>query len=111
LRYLRGEGDLKEKKMNLFGEQSMKSIVDTQVFGARGDWEKHEIGGEIRFIKPIGTRDVEMKARIASRFDELGFIPKFFREHGKEFVSIEGIKSSRYRDIESAFVAQILAKL
>lgn len=97
--------------MHGFGEQTLTTLVDAQVFGARGDWEKHEIGGEVRFIKPIGTRDVEMKARIASRFDELGFIPKFFREHGREFVSLEGVKSSRYKDVESAFVAQILKKL
>lgn len=97
--------------MNPFGEQTLKTVIDAQVFGARSDWEKHEIGGEIRFIKPIATRDVEMKARIANRFDELGFIPKFFREHGKEFVSLEGVKASRYKDVEAAFVAQILQKL
>jgi hypothetical protein len=94
-----------------FSEPSMKAVIDAQVFGARGDWEKHEIGGQTRFIKPIATRDIEMKARIANRFDELGFIPKFFREQGREFVSLEGIKSKRYNDVESAFVAQILSKL
>jgi hypothetical protein len=93
------------------GETNMKAVVDAQVFGVRSDWEKHDTGGAIRFIKPIATRDVEMKARIASRFDELGFIPKFFREHGKEFISLEGVKTSQYRDVETAFVAQILAKL
>lgn len=97
--------------MNPFGEQGLKTIVDAQVFGAAGEWEKHEFGGQTRFIKPIATRDVEMKARIANRFDELGFIPKFFREHGKEFVSLEGIKANRYKDVEAAFVAQILKKL
>ncbi len=97
--------------MNFVPELSMKSLIDAQVFGMRGEWEKHEIGGQSTFVKPIGTRDVEMKARIANRFDELGFIPKFFREHGKEFVAIEGIKQSRYKDVESAFVEQILKKL
>ncbi len=97
--------------MNPFGEQSLKTVVDAQVFGARSDWEKHEFGGEVRFIKPIATRDVEMKARIANRFDELGFVPKFFREHGREFVALESVKSSHYKDVEAAFVAQILNKL
>ena len=93
------------------GEQSMKAVVDAQVFGARNEWEKHDFGGEVRFIKPIATRDIEMKARIANRFDELGFIPKFFREHGREFVSLEGVKASRYDDVEAAFVDQILKHL
>ncbi len=97
--------------MAYLGETQMKSLIDAQVFGARGEWEKHEIGGQATFVKPIGTRDVEMKARIANRFDELGFIPKFFREHGKEFVAIEGIKQSRYKDVESAFVEQILTRI
>lgn len=97
--------------MTHLGEKQMKSLIDAQVYGARGEWEKHEIGGKATFIKPIGTRDVEMKARIANRFDELGFIPKFFREHGKEFVAIEGIKQSRYKDVESAFVNQILSHI
>lgn len=97
--------------MNPFSEQGLKTIVDAQVFGARGEWEKHEFGGQVRYIKPIATRDVEMKARIANRFDELGFVPKFFREHGREFVAIEGVKSNGYKDVEAAFVAQILKKL
>lgn len=92
-------------------ESQLKSLIDAQVFGVRGEWEKHEIAGQATFIKPIYTRDVELKARIASRFDELGFIPKFFRESGREFVALEGIKQSRYRDIESAFIEQILKKL
>ncbi len=95
--------------MTYLGETQLKSIVDAQVFGARGEWEKHEIGGQATYVKPIATRDVEMKARIATRFDELGFIPKFFREHGREFVAIEATKEkARYRDIEEAFVKQIL---
>lgn len=97
--------------MTSFGESNLKTVIDAQVFGARGDWEKHVIGGTTRFIKPIATRDVEMKARIATRFDELGFIPKFFREQGHEFVSLEGVKSTRYQDVETAFVEQILTKL
>jgi hypothetical protein len=97
--------------MNYVGDTQMKSLIDAQVFGARGEWEKHEIGGQATYIKPIGTRDVEMKARIATRFDELGFIPKFFREAGREFVALEGVKSKRYADIESAFVEQIRKKL
>lgn len=97
--------------MTYVGEMQIKSLVDAQVFGAKGDWEKHEIGGKATFIKPITTRDVAMKARIATRFDELGFIPKFFREGTSEFVALEGVKQSRYADIESAFVAQILKKL
>lgn len=91
---------------------SIHAMVDGQVFGARGEWEKHETGdGHTVYVKPIHTRDVEVKARIASRFDELGFIPKFFRESGKEFVALEGVKRARYRTIEEAFVSQILTKL
>ena len=97
--------------MTYVGDTQIKSLVDAQVFGARGDWEKHEIAGQATFIKPINTRDVEMKARIATRFDELGFIPKFFREGGHEFVALEGVKQSRYATIEAAFVDQILKKL
>ncbi len=91
-------------------ENPMKSLIDAQVFGAREDWEKHEIGGQKSFVKPIATRDVALKAHIANRFDELGFVPKFFRESGREFVAIEGVKEhGRYRDIEEAFVQQILS--
>lgn len=98
--------------MNPFGEQSLKAVIDAQVYGARSEWEKHEIGGQTRFIKSIATRDVEMKARIANRFDELGFVPTFFREHGREFVALESVKAAgHYADVESAFVAQILCKL
>jgi hypothetical protein len=94
-----------------FGEAQLNAVVDAQVFGARGEWEKHEIGGQATYVKPISTADVHMKARIANRFDELGFIPKFFRESGKEFVALEGVKASRYSDVEAAFVAQILTRL
>jgi hypothetical protein len=97
--------------MTYVGDTQMKSLIDAQVFGAKGEWEKHEIGGKATFIKPINTRDVEMKARIANRFDELGFIPKFFREAGSEFVALEGVKQSRYANVEAAFIDQILKKL
>ena len=97
--------------MTYRGETQIQSLVDAQVFGAKNDWEKHEIGGLATYIKPITTRDIEMKARIATRFDELGFIPKFFRESGKEFVALEGVKPSRYTTVEAAFVDQILKKL
>ena len=91
---------------------NLRTMVDGQVFGARNEWEKHESGnGDAIYVKPIHTRDVELKARIASRFDELGFIPKFFRESGKEFVALEGVKQSRYKTVEEAFVNQILGKL
>lgn len=94
------------------GEVQMKSLIDAQVFGVRGEWEKHEIAGQATFVKPINTRDVEMKARIANRFDELGFIPKFFRESGREFVAIEAVKEkANYRTVEEAFVNQILKRL
>jgi hypothetical protein len=97
--------------MTFVSENQLKSLIDAQVFGARSEWEKHEIGGQATFVKPIGTRDVEMKARIASRFDELGFISKFFREGTSEFVALDGVKSKRYKDVESAFIEQILKKL
>lgn len=94
-----------------FGEAELKAVVDAQVFGARGEWEKHEIAGQATYVKPIQAQDMQLKARIANRFDELGFVPKFFRESGREFVALEGVKSSRYRDIETAFIDQILKKL
>ncbi len=94
-----------------FAESQLKAVVDAQVFGARGEWEKHEIGGQATYVKPINTQDVHMKARIANRFDELGFIPKFFRESGKEFVALEGVKAARYKNVEAAFVEQILKRL
>jgi hypothetical protein len=91
----------------------LSGIVDAQVFGARHDWEKHETGeGHIAFIKPIEARDVELKARIATRYDELGFVPKFFSESGREFVALESVKRAcRYHCVEEAFVKQILTKL
>ncbi len=90
----------------------LQSIVDAQVFGLRGEWERHEIAGQASYVKPIAATDVQMKARIASRFDELGFIPKFFREQGREFVAIEGVKEqAHYRSVEEAFVQQILTRI
>ncbi len=92
---------------------AMHAMVESQVFGARGQWERHETGnGHTVFVKPIDTRDVEIKARIASRFDDMGFVPKFFREQGQEFVAIEAVKKrAGYRTVEEAFVKQILARL
>ena len=92
---------------------AMNAMVDAQVFGARGQWECHETGqGHTVYVKSIDTRDIEIKARIANRFDELGFIPKFFREQGREFVAIDAVKDhGHYRNVEEAFVNQILARL
>jgi len=92
---------------------TLNAVVDSQVYGTRQEWEKHDTGeGHAAFIKPIHTRDVELKARIASRYDELGFIPKFFSESGREFVALEGLKqAAHYQNVEQAFVEQILAKL
>jgi hypothetical protein len=92
----------------------LNSVVDAQVFGARGEWEKHEIGGQATYVKPIAAQDAELKARIAERYDELGFVPMFFRESGRDFVALESIKETarkRYKTTEDAFVAQILKKL
>mgnify|MGYP000894121149 CR=1 FL=1 len=97
--------------MGHWEEAGLRSLVDAQVFGARSEWEKHEIAGHTTFVKPIHTRDVAIKASIANRFDELGFVPKFFREQGREYVALEGVKSARYGDVERAFAEQILAKL
>lgn len=91
--------------------QVMKAMIDAQVFGAKGEWEKHEIGGHATYVKPIQVMDTELKARIASRYDELGFVPVFFKESGREFVALDSIKQGRYKNIEEAFVKQILAKL
>lgn len=92
--------------------QVMKAMVDAQVFGARGEWEKHEIAGHATYVKPIAVLDPELKARIATRYDELGFVPVFFKESGREYVALENVKKSgRYKNIEEAFVKQILTKL
>ncbi|MFN7452995.1 MAG: hypothetical protein ACK5R5_08900 [Alphaproteobacteria bacterium] len=94
--------------------KTMSTLVEAQVFGARGEWEKHDIGGQMTYVKPIATQDPELKARIAARYDELGFVPMFFRESGREFVALESIKATarkRYKTTEDAFVQQILKKL
>jgi|GEM_PF-3089830 len=93
---------------------ALNSVVDAQVFGARGEWEKHEIAGQATYVKPIAAQDPELKARIAERYDEMGFVPMFFRESGRDFVALESIKETarkRYKTTEDAFVAQILKKL
>jgi hypothetical protein len=92
----------------------LNAVIDAQVFGARGEWEKHEIAGQATYVKPIAAEDPVLKARIAARYDELGFVPMFFRESGREFVALESIKEAarkRYKSTEDAFVAQILGKL
>lgn len=88
------------------------AIVDTLVFGRAGEWEKHEIGASCRYIKSISTPDPLLKAKVAARYDELGFVPLFFKEHGREFVALEDIKQrSRYATVEQAFVEQILGHM
>jgi hypothetical protein len=99
--------------MNQFSSlPSLHAMIDAEVFGARGEWEKHEIAGHAAYVKPMRLRDAELKARVAARYDELGFVPVFFRESGKDFVALEGIKEKhRYRTVEEAFVQQILTRL
>lgn len=92
--------------------QSLRAMVDAEVFGARGEWEKHEIGGHAAYVKPIRIQDAELKAQIATRYDELGFVPVFFKESGKEFVALESVKEkTRYQTVEEAFMQQILTRL
>lgn len=94
---------------NLHG---LNAMIDGEVFGARGEWEKHEIGGHTTFVKAIGINEPEIKAHIASRYDELGFVPVFFKESGREFVALEGIKETTcYHTVEEAFIKQILTRL
>ena len=96
----------------IYSMKTLRAMVDAEVFGARGEWEKHEIGGNAAYVKPIRIQDAEIKAQIASRYDELGFVPVFFRESGKEFVALEGVKEkTRYHTIEEAFMQQILTRL
>ncbi len=88
------------------------ALLDTHVYGRAGEWEKHEIGASCRYIKAITTPDPLVKAQIAKRYDELGFVPLFFREHGREFVALEDVKQrSRYQTVEQAFVEQILGHM
>lgn len=93
-------------------EPRQTPLIDTLVYGRAGEWEKHEIGNACRFIKAITAPDPLVKAQIAQRYDELGFVPLFFREHGREFVALEDIKQrSRYETVEQAFVEQILGHM
>ena len=86
-------------------------LVDNYVFGCKAEWEKHEVGDGCAFVRQLDAADAAMKAQIAARFHELGFVPMFFKEHGQEFVALEDITTrASYADIEQAFVAQILAK-
>lgn len=90
----------------------LKAMIDAEVFGARGQWEKHEIGGQTAFVKQLGLREPELKAHVASRYDELGFVPVFFKESGQEFVALEAVKErATYRTVEEAFIKQILTRL
>jgi hypothetical protein len=85
-------------------------LLDTLVYGRASEWEKHETGTYCRFVKPIATSDPLVKAQIAQRYDDLGFVPLFFKEHGQEFVALESVKQrSAYQTIEQAFVEQILS--
>lgn len=87
-------------------------LIESLVYGRPGDWEKHELGASTRFVKPLPPSDPLVKAQIARRYDELGFVPLFFREQGAEFVALEGIKKQgRYSSVEQAFVEQILGHI
>lgn len=87
-------------------------LIETLVYGRATEWEKHELAGSARFVKPISSSDPLTKAAIAQRYDELGFVPLFFKEHGREFVALEGIKKQgRYASVEQAFVEQILGRI
>lgn len=91
--------------------ESVNNIVETEVFGDATQWEKHEIGGGCTFVKAISSADAEMKARIAKRYDELGFVPAFFSERGKSFVALEAVKQAGcYKSVEEAFASQILGR-
>jgi len=88
------------------------TLIETLVYGRPAEWEKHELGATTRFVKPIAAHDPLLKAQVAQRYDELGFVPMFFREQGREFVALEGIKSQgRYASVEQAFVEQILGRI
>ena len=95
-----------------FDSNTLQQLIDAQVFGTRGDWEKHEIGGTAAFVKQLAAADALLKARIAERFHELGFVPMFFKEHGREYVALEGVRTEmNYKTIEEAFVRQILSRV
>lgn len=87
-------------------------LLDTLVYGRAGEWEKHELGSQCRFVKPIPTPDPLLKAQVAAAYDALGFVPLFFKEHGREFVALEDVKQrSRYATVEQAFVEQIMGRM
>ena len=86
-------------------------MVEALVYGRAAEWEKHELGSNIRFVKPLAAHDPMLKAKIAQRYDELGFVPHFFKEHGHDFVALEGVKRGRYSSVEQAFVEQILGRI
>ena len=88
------------------------ALLETLVYGKARDWEKHELGTTTRFVKSLVTPDPLMKAQVAERYDAMGFIPLFFKEHGREFVALEDVKqASHYKSIEQAFMEQILSKV
>jgi hypothetical protein len=90
---------------------SVSHLVEAEVFGSPTEWEKHEIGGGCTFVKPIHAQDPAIKATIAKRYDEMGFVPAFFRERGKDFVALEAVKkAAAYKTVEEAFTSQILGK-
>lgn len=99
--------------MNYFTDRgSLDSLVDAEVFGAKNEWEKHEFGEKKSFVKPLQVRDPALKARVAERFAEMGFVPHLFKESGQEYVALENMKNSAgYSDIEEAFAAQILSRI
>lgn len=97
--------------MHHTNHESVKHLVETEVFGDATQWEKHEIGGGCTFVKAISSADAEMKARIAKRYDEMGFVPAFFSERGKNFVALEAVKQAgSYKSVEEAFACQILGR-
>lgn len=99
--------------MNNFTDRdSLDSLVDAHVYGAKNEWEKHEFGEKKSFVKPLQVRDPALKARVAERFAEMGFVPHMFKESGQEFIALESVKQTTdYLDIEQAFTDQILSRI
>jgi hypothetical protein len=88
------------------------AVIDTLVFGRLNEWEKHELGTGARYVKPLPVVDSLTKAQVAERYDALGFVPHFFREQGRDYVALEGIKQAgRYKTVEQAFVEQIAKRI
>ena len=105
-----GEAALHDDPLTLTGLISA-SVTITDADGDTAT-ASTEIGGQITFVKPITINEPELKAHIASRYDELGFVPVFFKESGKEFVALEAVKErARYHTVEEAFIKQILNRL